>query len=149
MLRIEVRALVKPTEDVDRVSAAIVLLFPDAAVERTDRGLIGQATSLNRLRELIMSAQIPDAARGAMLRNLSEDGRTTDFLLGKQAAAVGRIHFGPVRGSLGELEVTLRGDEPGEVERAVYGAAHDTTVPLELAKIPPSERPEQPDEPAA
>lgn len=142
---VEVRATLKPTEDADRVRQAILNLFPDAEVSEENDELVGRTTTLDRVRQLIRNMQIPDSARGAMLANLTSDGLSTRFLLGKQAAAVGKAHFGPMRSPLGDLEVTLRGQEPFEVERFIYHVAPDTTVPPELAEVPHRERP-KPDE---
>lgn len=104
--------------------------------------LVAVAPGLERLRELIRSERIPDSARGVMLAGLSEGGGRARFLLGKQAAAAGRVHFGPLRSPLGDLEVTLFGDGEYEVVRAIYAAAPDTTVEPELAQVPPVLRPQ-------
>jgi predicted RNA binding protein with dsRBD fold (UPF0201 family) len=141
VLRVAIRAPVNPTEDVARVRAAITSLFPDAEVKESPGHLDAEATDLSRLRELIRSERIPDSARGVMLSGLSTDGLRTRFLLGKQAAAAGRAHFGPLRSPLGDLEVTFEGTEPFEVETAVYRIEHDTTVAVELAEVPPALRP--------
>ena len=36
---------------------------------------------------------------------------------------------------LGDVAVEVEGDAPGEVERAIYKCAPDTTVPIELSEI--------------
>lgn len=136
MLRIHVRATVKPTEDPVKVRRAVESLFPGAEVRESPGLVEAEAPSLARLKELIRSQLIQDTARGAMVAGLSDDGLRARFLLGKQAAAAGRAHFGPLRSPLGELEVVLEGTEPYEVERAIYHAAPDTTVPPELAEVP-------------
>lgn len=141
VLRIRVRAPLKPTEDVEKVRAAITRLFPDAKVQEGEGHLVAEASDLSRLRELVRSTRIPDTARGAVLSGLSEDGMRARFLLGKQAAAAGRAHFGPLRSPLGDLEVVLTGTEPHEVLRAVYKMAPDTTVDPEWAEVPYELRP--------
>lgn len=143
VLRVRIRTVVKPTEDPSKVRRAIESLFPGATIRETADGLEADAEDLSRLRELIRSERIPDTARGAMLAHLSEDGLRTWFLLGKQAAAAGRAHFGPLRSPLGDLEVLMTGTEPHEVERKVYWLAPDTTVDPEWAEIPFSLRPGQ------
>lgn len=142
MLRVRIRTPLNPTEDVERVRGAIVALFPDAKVQEGDGVMVGEATDLSRLRELVRSERIPDSARGQMLAGLAPDGLRATFLLGKQAAAAGRVHFGPLRSPLGDLEVTLEGDAEHEVEKAIYHVAHDTTVEPELAEVPLSLRPQ-------
>jgi predicted RNA binding protein with dsRBD fold (UPF0201 family) len=141
MLRILARATVSPTEDEERVRAALLSLFPGAAVRREDGALVAEPRDLERFRELVRSERIPDSARGVMLAGLAEDGLRARFHVGKQAAAAGRAHFGALREPLGSIEVALWSDVPGEVERALYHVAPDTTVPLELAEVPPSLRP--------
>lgn len=141
MLHVLVRAIVKPTEDEGRVGAAITNLFPSASVRRDGEHLVADGADLTRLRELIRNGRIPDTARGVMLSGLSDDGLRASFRVGKQAAAAGRAHFGSIRGPLGEIEVELIGSAPGEVERAIYHVAPDTTVEAELAEVPPSARP--------
>lgn len=140
-VRVRARAPIRPTEDAAKVAAAITSLFPGAAVETTATEARAEGLALDRLRELVRSQRIPDTARGVMLAGLSEDGLRARFKLGKQAAAAGRAHFGPIREPLGELEVELEGSEPTEVEREIYRVAPDTTVPIELSEVPPSLRP--------
>ena len=115
-LRIHVLAPIRPTEDVEKVRGAIESLFPGAKVEARPDRITAIAPSLDRLTELVRSYRIPDTARGQMLAGLTDDGLRSTFLLGKQAAAVGRAHFGPLRSPLGDIEVTLLGDEDFEVE---------------------------------
>ena len=140
-LRIVVRAPIRPTEDPAKVRAAVESLFPGATVEETAEEIVAVAPTLARLRELIRSTRIPDTARGVMLGGLTLDGLSTTFWLGKQAAAVGRAHFGPLRSPLGDIMVTIFGEKEHEVERVIYETAPDTTVPPELAEVPPALRP--------
>jgi uncharacterized protein len=138
---IRARAPLKPTEDPERVRAALLALFPTAKV-REERGeMLAEGATLDRLRELIRNERIPDTARGVMLHGLSADGAYARFRVGKQAAAAGRVHFGVLRGPLGDVEVEIEGSEPGDAERAIYRCAPDTTVAPELAEVPPGERP--------
>lgn len=141
-IRIVLRAPIRPTEDPAKVSGALERLFPGAEVTVTEDEASATAPSLERLRELIRSQRIPDSARGAMLAGLSEDGLSTRFLLGKQAAAVGRPHFGPLRSPLGDIAVSIFGEASHEVETLIYQTAPDTTVEPELAQVPPALRPE-------
>ena len=142
MLLCRVRVPLRPTEDPEKVRASVTNLFPGATLRETTFGFEADVGDLGRLRELIRSQRIPDTARGAMLHGLSDDGLSAAFLLGKQAAAVGRAHFGALGGPLGELDVALEGGEPFEVERAIYWLAPDTTVEKELSEVPPALRPQ-------
>ena len=141
VLRIHVLAPIRPTEDPAKVRAAVENLFPGASVEMHEDRVVATAPSMDRIRELVRSTRIPDTARGVMLAGLSSDGLSARFLLGKQAAAAGRAHFGAVRAPLGDVEVTIFGDAELEVERLLYHVAPDTTCEPELAEIPPALRP--------
>jgi predicted RNA binding protein with dsRBD fold (UPF0201 family) len=123
------------------VRAAILALFPDALFHETPQEIVAQVASLDRLRQLIRSQRIPDTARSVMLGGIYNDPETT-FLLGKQAAAAGRAHFGPLRSPLGDLAVTIAAGDLDAVERAIYWLAPDTTVPEEWAEIPLRLRPQ-------
>lgn len=136
-----VRAPLRPTEDPAKVRAAIESLFPGSSVEVSESEVVASAPSLGRIRELVRSTRIPDTARGVMVAGLSADGRSARFFLGKQAAAVGRAHFGALRSPLGDIEVSLFGEADFEVERAIYELAPDTTVAPELSEVPPGLRP--------
>lgn len=141
VLRIHVLAPIRPTEDPAKVRHAVESLFPGATIEMHDDRLTATAPHMERIRELVRSYRIPDTARGVMLGGLSMDGTSARFLLGKQAAAAGRAHFGPLRSPLGDIEVTIFGDAEHEVERFLYHVAPDTTVAPELAEVPPALRP--------
>lgn len=143
VIRITARAQVRPTEDPAKVRQALLHLFPNATLREAPGALDADVPDLARLRELIRAQRIPDTARGQMLAGLSEDGLRATFRLGKQAAAAGRAHVGALGGPLGEIEVALVSDVAGEVERAIYRAAPDTTVAIELAETPPGERPKE------
>lgn len=140
-LRIHVRAPIRSTEDPEKVRVAITEMFPGAQVEMTPTQASAIAPSFARLKELIRAYRIPDTARGQMLMGLAPGGLRSTFLLGKQAAAVGRAHFGSLRSPLGDIEVSILGDEESEVERFIYETAPDTTCAPELAEIPPALRP--------
>lgn len=141
-IRIHVLAPIRPTEDPEKVRAAIEKLFPGAKIEVHEDRATATAPDMERVRELIRSTRIPDTARGVMLAGLSMDGTASRFLLGKQAAAAGRVHFGALRSPLGDLEVSIFGDGEHEVERFLYRLAPDTTVEPELAEVPPALRPQ-------
>ena len=110
VLRVTARAPVKPTEDAARVEAAVRALFPTARIVASEIEVIAEDATLDRLRELVRAQRIPDTARGAMLGGLSGDGASARFLLGKQAAAAGRAHFGPLRSPLGDAAGAVGAD---------------------------------------
>ncbi|MHB8584501.1 MAG: RNA-binding domain-containing protein [Thermoplasmatota archaeon] len=154
MVQVHVATRIRPTEDPEKVRMAILELFPDAKLERRALGSDsveasweGHTESLTRLAEIVRDTQIPDTARGVMLRGIA--GRTTRFLLGKQAALARKAAFGTESGPLGEIEVTIEAGNEEELLYAIYNVGFDTTVPFELARVPREYRPPEPEpEPA-
>jgi predicted RNA binding protein with dsRBD fold (UPF0201 family) len=147
LLRIELRALVRPTEDAGRVEAAIRNLFPDAALAlrprngREEREWTGTSPDAVGLRNRVRDQRIPDTARSVLLRG--KMGASARFHLGKQAAFMGKASFGAQPGALGEIEVTLTASDERELLYAIYDLAFDTTVPEDLARIPREYRPSE------
>jgi predicted RNA binding protein with dsRBD fold (UPF0201 family) len=103
-VNLAIRALVKPTEDADRIMKAIQNIFPDAELEVVGNEVSGTASSLERFGELLRSQKIRDAARGVLLRSIS--GNEIRFLLNKQVAFMGKVNFDS-EGPLGNIEVVL------------------------------------------
>lgn len=154
MIRVRARAPLAPTEDPQRVAAAVANLFPTARLALDSREVRAEGGDLERLSDLVREHQIPDSARGAMLAGRStspdrvEDDGASDrrfacFALGKQAAAMGKPHFGAPRSALGEVEVVVEADTEEELLRALYACAPDTTVPPELGTVPRELRPRE------
>lgn len=139
VLRVHVRAAVRPTEDLARVRQAVRNLFPDAVLAESPHEIVGDTTSLARLAELVRNHHIPDTARSVMLHGL--EGATTRFLLGKQAAFVGYPGFGSQPSALGEIEVSIGADDERELLYAIYEVGFDTTVDESLARVPREYRP--------
>lgn len=148
MLRVFARAQVHPTEDPERVLTALRNLFPDATrievrqLPRGDYFAEAEGATLWHLGTLIRALQIPDTARGVMLRGRRGEERTSRFLLGKQAAYMGRVNFGGVDSPLGAVEVRLDADTGDELVQAVYDIAPDTTVAAEWSRVPYDKRPQ-------
>ncbi|HWG91734.1 MAG TPA: hypothetical protein VNZ52_12870 [Candidatus Thermoplasmatota archaeon] len=142
MLRVSARALIHPTEDPDRVIKAVQNLVSDGTLTVQDGWVYVTGGTLAQLAELIRNHQIPDTARGVMLRGRRGEEKVSRFMMGKQAALMGRPNFGGVDSPLGSIEITLEADEGPELVRAVYEAAPDTTVSPEWSRIPYDERPE-------
>ncbi len=95
-----------PSEDPEKVSAAILRIFPDAVLERTEKGFEGTAGSLNNFSSLIRKQKILDSTRSVMVRAMS-DGRTM-FFLNKQVATVGKVSFTEERTILGSIRVIVK-----------------------------------------
>ncbi|HLE97791.1 MAG TPA: RNA-binding domain-containing protein [Candidatus Thermoplasmatota archaeon] len=151
-LRVTARAAVHPTEDPAKVRAAVANLFPSTAIEVGPTEVVARGTDLTRLAELVRDHQIPDSARGQMLNGLRTSADTSKwsegaakrfarFPLGKQAAFVGKPHFGAPETALGNIDVLVEADDEEAVLRAIYAAAPDTTVAPALAAVPRELRP--------
>ncbi len=104
----EIFCPVNPSEDPDKVRAAIESIFPDAELELNDGAFKGTA-SLDAFAKAIRRQKILDAVRGVMLSNVR--GGTTRMSLNKQVAAVGKVSFVDRRPVLGAIEVTVRDDD--------------------------------------
>ncbi len=123
---VEVVAPVRPTEEADRVAAAVHQLFPAAAVEHGEGELIATSHSLDQLAEAFARQRIQEAARSHLLNGL--EGDTITFTLDKQAAAAGVANFGLDHpGELGPLSVAIRVEQPDPVRLVDWltGAAAD------------------------
>jgi len=102
---------VHPTEDPERVRAAVLALFPDAAEEPARPGTVRfSARDPSALAEKLARQRIRDTARAVFLRSL-RSGRIR-FLLNKQAALAGRVNFPEPGAPLGDLEVEVATEHP-------------------------------------
>ncbi len=113
---VRIEAPLYPTEDEDRVRRAMLQLFPSTDLRKEKEGkediLVGSPPSLDLLKEKLAQQSIRDSARTHLE---SRANRTLTFMLGKQAATVGKINFMDTIGPLGEIQVTVEGDIPGFV----------------------------------
>ncbi|MEO2116933.1 MAG: RNA-binding domain-containing protein [Methanocaldococcus sp.] len=95
-MEVIIRAKVKPTEDKYKVKKSILNIFPRAKLnfikEDNEFGRWeGKTKSVDKLKELLRSQAILDAARTVLEKGMSE--RATKFYLNKQAAYVGAVNF--------------------------------------------------------
>jgi predicted RNA binding protein with dsRBD fold (UPF0201 family) len=109
---VRIVARVGPTEDMDKVTAAIRNLFPRASVEPQEPSertlLVATTTSLDRFKTLLEKQKIRDTARAIL--HAARQGDHLSFTLHKQAAYSGIVNFATVDHPLGHLEVTVRDD---------------------------------------
>jgi hypothetical protein len=108
MTSVTIECPVNPSEDPEKVEAAILSIFPDAELELTDSGYRGSAT-LDRFSKLIRKQKILDATRGVMLKN--RRGEKTWVNLNKQVATVGKVSFADKNPVLGAIEVCIEDDD--------------------------------------
>lgn len=97
-LRAVIRAVVKPTEDPEKVKRALRKLFPTIDVNLIEScegpAFIGEAEGrsvLETLREKFRSRLVNEAVRAALLKRKS--GRRTVLYLNRQAAYMGKAYL--------------------------------------------------------
>ncbi|MDY0293057.1 MAG: RNA-binding domain-containing protein [Candidatus Methanomethylophilaceae archaeon] len=110
MPKVMISCPVYPSEDPDKVSAAILRIFPDAVLEASEKGLHGTCESLGEFSRMIRRQKILDTARSVLLRGTSSDRIV--FYLNKQVATVGKVSFTEERTILGSIRVTVENPEP-------------------------------------
>lgn len=108
MTVVTIECTVNPSEDPEKVGAAVMSIFPDAELERTDSGFKGCAT-LNHFSKQIRKQKILDATRGVMLKN--RRGDKTWVNLNKQVATVGKVSFVDKNPVLGAIEVCIEDED--------------------------------------
>lgn len=116
-MRLLVEVEVKPTEDKEKVEAAVKKIFPTLELSQNENSLVGKsvrAESLDRLHQLLRGQAIRDSARSVMLRG--RRGNLVQFMLNKQVAFVGKVSFTGGESPLGPIVVTL---EASDIERLI------------------------------
>jgi predicted RNA binding protein with dsRBD fold (UPF0201 family) len=110
--RIHIDVPVKPTENIAKVKAAVLNIFPDAMFEESEGALAAEAASLEKLKEAFRKQRIRDTARRILRGSSGETG--IRFSLNKQAAFAGKANFAPPS-PMGPIEVTITDDNLGSV----------------------------------
>ena len=99
------------TESVSKVEAAVLSVFPDAALQRSNRLITGTSNSLETFAKLLKSQLIRSTARMELLKGLAP--MSFEFSLNKQVAIIGKVNFGP--GPLGSIHVKVVTQSPEDV----------------------------------
>lgn len=123
MIRVRVESPRRPTESVDKVTAALRNLFPDLDLDIHEDRVIGTTGSVDHLRELIRNQRIRDAARHVF--RAGRLGDRTVVSLSKQAAFVGVVNFA-AGSALGDIVVEIESDE---LDRWIDFVAESTLPP--------------------
>ncbi len=119
---VTVEADVFPTEDEEKVRAAINNVLDNAAIvaKPSTRGstLLAEAKgqdSLIKLRSLMRNDRIRDAARRLLFK--SARGNTISFYLNKQVAYAGHVSFSEetAESPLGPLRFTIKAEDPQQL----------------------------------
>ena len=112
MSRISIETTVKPTENIVKVKAAVLNIFPDARFTESQGRLVAEASSLDRLRDMFSDQRIRDTAR-RLLRAGAHDSRIA-FSMNKEAAFVGKANFAPPS-PMGPIDVVIEDENIGGV----------------------------------
>ena len=108
MLRVRVETPCRPTEDIEKVTAAVRALFPDVQViAEPDGRVVGTTESVEHLREQIRNQRIRDTARRQLLAG--RHGNRTTVTLSKQAALMGIVNLA-ASSPLGDVVVEIESD---------------------------------------
>lgn len=122
MQRVRVETPCHPTENPEKVIAALRNLFPDLRIESTEGWVVGTTENLDRLRELIRTQRIRDTARRQLLAGRRANRTTVS--LSKQAAFVGVVNFA-ASSPLGDIAVEI---ESGDLDAAIDYIAESTVA---------------------
>lgn len=133
MISVKISASVYPTEDPEKVIKAISSLFTGIELQKEsvnstepNKGISpslritgeGGLDLLFTLHGLIRREQIIDSIRNKVFnKGLSREGISVSILFNKQAAFAGIPSVPAQEESLGSIEVAIRADSSGEMER--------------------------------
>ncbi len=112
-LEITIEAEINPTEDVEKIKNAILSIFPDARFELLAGEIIARSSSLENFGKILKEERIRDAARSVLLGNLYDDEIV--FSINKQVATVGKISFSVGNAPLGDIKITIKGENLKEL----------------------------------
>ena len=112
MVVVKLRCPVFPSEDSEKVKAAVMKVFPSADLTETDKGYEGSAR-IEDFASAIRRQKILDSTRNMMLKGTK--GKKITLHLNKQVATVGKVSFTDYRSILGTLEVIIETDDSEEL----------------------------------
>ncbi len=129
--RVEVEAIVNPTEDVEKTKKAIMKLIPNLTSWDIDGNILKGWTSdlhaLNRLYELFRGQAILDTAREKLEEGLF--GEEIIIRVNRQAAYAGVVNFNE-EGPMGPITITIKTNNPERLMRWLAPHTKDG-VPVE------------------
>lgn len=111
-MEIEIKAVVKKTESIDKVKKAITNIFPSVILEEREGTLIGKATKMDVFKKMLEIQRIRDTAKSFLQKRAKE--KEVSFVLNKEAAYVGKVNFLTVEHPMGGIEVVVRTDDISE-----------------------------------
>ena len=110
MAKVTVSCPVFPSEDPEKVRAALLKIFPTGEFAIDGERMSGEA-DLENFAALIRRQRILDTARSQMLGGMRRNSDRTRFNLNKQVATVGKVSFVDYRTALGTIEVTVEDED--------------------------------------
>jgi hypothetical protein len=119
---VHVQAEVNPTESEEKVKNAVCNVLGNATITINPSSKASTLTaeakgqdSLVKLRNILRSDRIRDAARKALFRSIRGD--TISFCLNKQVAYAGHVSFSEetAESPLGPIRVTIESDNPRQL----------------------------------
>ncbi len=116
--KVEARAMVHPTENLNKVIEALSNIFDydDLLITENQVTVTGSYSSLIFFKEFLEKQRIRDAARKILLKVLNQDSNKIEFKISKQAAFAGKINLVEDDLSpLGEIEVIIHTENPDEL----------------------------------
>ncbi len=114
MAKVTVSCPVFPSEDPEKVRAALLKIFPTGVFEIDGERMSGEA-DLENFSALIRKQRILDTTRSQMLAGMRRNAAKTRFNLNKQVATVGKVSFVDYRTALGTIEVTVEDENLQEL----------------------------------
>ncbi|MDI9434400.1 MAG: RNA-binding domain-containing protein [Euryarchaeota archaeon] len=116
--KVEARAMVHPTENLNKVIEALSNIFDydDLLITENQVTVTGSYSSLIFFKEFLEKQRIRDTARKILLKVLNQDSNKIEFKISKQAAFAGKINLVEDDLSpLGEIEVIIHTENPDEL----------------------------------
>ncbi len=110
MAKVSVSCPVYPSEDPEKVRAALLKIFPTGEFV-LDGGRMSGEADLDNFAQLIRRQRILDTTRAQMKKGMGRSSTKTRFSLNKQVATVGKVSFVDYRIALGTIDVTVEDEE--------------------------------------
>lgn len=121
MPQISIAVNINPTEDEERISQAIVNLFPEAKITIEGNMLNASAPNMDYFNKRMKQQNIRDSARKILFDSI-EDSKIM-FCLSKQATFVGKVNFTEGNSILGDIAITIKTEniEPNVLVQQMTG----------------------------
>ncbi len=103
MVHVSVRTPRLPTEDPDKVQAAVLAFWPGMECREDRKQTVGEGNDLSEFRDRVWKQKIIDTVRAALLAGV--DGNIVRFRLSKQAALNNKVSIPADRHALGDLDI--------------------------------------------